>query len=231
MPDINSHIKSYVIRKARMSESQKKAYAEFASDWLIPFSKKELSWKEIFPFECECRVNVIEIGFGMGDATLVSAKNNPEWCILGVEVHKPGIGRLFRLINENSIKNIRVIEHDAVDVLKYMIPENSTDLFNIWFPDPWPKKRHYKRRLIQIPFVHQLVKRLKPGGRIHIATDWQPYAEHIQNVFDSITGVIRINTDKMDLQLIRPETKFEFRGKSEKRIITDLIYEKEKIND
>ncbi len=224
MSDKIRRVKSYVIRTARMSDAQKKAYIDLSPEWLIPYNGKLLDWDLYYP---SAGKHIVEIGFGMGDATRQMACEQPDWTILGIEVHKPGIGKLLWWIEKEKLENIHIVEHDAVDVLSRMIPPGSVDGIHIWFPDPWPKKRHQKRRLIQIEFAELLQRALKPGAYIHAATDWEPYAEHILEVFEktgSLKNRFKIWADKPDY---RPDTKFENRGIVADRTIRDIIYEKE----
>ncbi len=226
MSDNFRRIRSYVIRVARMSESQKKAYSELYPNWVIPFDGAQLDWDDLFPGAVK---RIVEIGFGMGDATRQVAAENPDWGILGIEVHKPGVGKLLWWIDQEKLGNLYIIEHDAVEVLFDMIPAESVDGFHIWFPDPWPKKRHHKRRLIQPEIVEMLKRALKPGAYIHVATDWEPYAEHILSVFRNADGLKNRFAEWAQKPDYRPDTKFENRGIVAERTIRDIIFEKEKI--
>ncbi len=206
-----------------MSEAQKKAYEESADRWILPYGKPV---KITSLFGDKERI-VVEIGFGMGDATRQLAAMKPEWGILAVEVHKPGIGKLLWWMERGGLENIRIIEHDAVEVVSDMLPAGSIDGFHIWFPDPWPKKRHHKRRLIQPKFVDSMVCALKNGGYIHIATDWEDYAEHIIGVLKESTG-LQNSFDRWAAKPdYRPDTKFENRGIKADRVIRDIIFKKE----
>ena len=156
------------------------------------------------------------------------AAENPDWGILGIEVHRPGVGKLLWWIDKEKLGNLYIVEHDAVEVLSEMIPAGSVDGFHIWFPDPWPKKRHHKRRLIQPDTVEILKRTMKPGAYIHVATDWEPYAEHVLSVFGNVDG-LRNRFDDWALKPdYRPATKFEDRGIAAERRIRDIIFEKEK---
>ncbi len=224
MSDSFPSVRSYVIRAARMSDAQKKAYTALSPKWVLPVDGPPVDFRKLFPEAEKC---IVEIGFGMGDATRQMAKEHPEWGILGVEVHKPGVGKLLWWINQVSLKNLFIIEHDAVEVFSTILPRGSVDGIHIWFPDPWPKKRHHKRRLIQADFTGLLREVLKPGGYIHAATDWEPYANHILDVFNETPGLknrYELWADKPDY---RPDTKFENRGIEARRIIRDIIFEKE----
>ena len=224
MSDSLRRVRSYVIRTARMSDAQKKAYESYSSRWVLPYKPGFIDWKAIFP---DAEKHIIEIGFGMGDATRQMAHKYPEWGILGIEVHKPGVGKLLWWIHQMNLENLRIVEHDAIEVLSDMIIPESVDGIHIWFPDPWPKKRHHKRRLIQKDFAQLMMRVLKKRAYIHAATDWEPYAEHILNVFSETTGLrnrYELWAEKPDY---RPDTKFENRGIDAQRVIRDIIFEKE----
>jgi len=208
-----------------MSDAQKKAYSDYAPRWVIPFAGKTLDWEKYFP---DAQRRIVEIGFGMGDATRKLAIGYPEWGVIGIEVHRPGVGKLLWWIEQENIANLRIIEHDAVEVLSDMIPAGSVDGFHIWFPDPWPKKRHHKRRLIQPDIIVLLKRALKPGGYIHIATDWEPYAEYILGVMNSSDGITNRYRGWAPKPDYRPDTKFENRGIAADRAIRDIIFEKGK---
>jgi tRNA (guanine-N7-)-methyltransferase len=164
----------------------------------------------------------------MGDATRKVASEHPEWGILGIEVHKPGVGKLLWWIEQEKLNNLAIVEHDAVEVLTDMIPPGTVNGIHIWFPDPWPKKKHHKRRLIRQDFVDLLVNTLIPGGYIHIATDWEPYADHILEVLNNSDRLINRSNGWSPKPDYRPDTKFENRGIKEDRTIRDIIFEKEK---
>ena len=165
----------------------------------------------------------LEIGFGMGEATAVIAAQHPENNYLGIEVHTPGVGALLRKIEELGLDNIRIVQHDAVDVIKHMIPSQSLSGVHIFFPDPWPKSRHHKRRLIQSPLVALLCEKLKADGYIHIATDWESYAEHIASVLENEPCLRHVAEAHADA---RPSTKFEQRGLKLGYQVWDFIYER-----
>ena len=173
---------------------------------------------------------IIEIGFGMGTATWQIAKNNPENDYLAIEVHSPGVGSLLMSINQHTINNIKIIQHDAIDVLKNMIPDNSIAGFHIYFPDPWPKKRHHKRRIIQAGLVNRLTQKLIPNGYIHLATDWEEYAIWMIDVLSQHTSLVNCATDGsvyIDRPKFRPLTKFEQRGINLGHKVWDIMYKKE----
>jgi tRNA (guanine-N7-)-methyltransferase len=176
----------------------------------IPFSGETVDLAAIFGREAP---KVLEIGFGMGETTARIASEHPEIDYLGVEVHSPGVGALLKRIEEHALTNIRIIQHDAVEVVRTMVPEASLAGIHVFFPDPWPKKRHHKRRLIQPGFAHLLATRLAPGGYLHVATDWQAYAEHILATLSSVGSFENPHGGFAVRPSDRPETKFEQRGR------------------
>ncbi|MGP1587668.1 MAG: tRNA (guanosine(46)-N7)-methyltransferase TrmB [Treponemataceae bacterium] len=208
-----------------MSENQKAAYENFGKKWCIPFEKKTLSFFEIFGNKNPV---VIEIGFGMGSATAVIAEQNPDINYLGLEVHTPGVGKLLSLIEEKNLQNVYIIEHDAMEVLEYMIMDDSVDGFHIFFPDPWPKKKHHKRRLIQRPRTDLLAKKLAKDGYIYMATDWQPYGDFAMEEFSATEGLENKYSDFAPHQSWRPETKFERKGLNAERKICELYFVRKK---
>ena len=174
-------IRSFVRRAGRTTNAQSRAMNELAPQFLIPFTHAALDWSvfEHTPDQDSCSQKILEIGFGMGESTAHIAQTRSRDLFLGIEVHDPGVGALLKKIGELQLRNLRLIQHDAVEVLEHMIAEESLDGVHIFFPDPWHKKRHHKRRLIQKDFLTLLVSRLKKGGYIHLATDWQHYAEQM----------------------------------------------------
>lgn len=213
-------IKSYVLRAGRMSPAQQSAYNRLLETFSYPFSNDILQREK----EIVNRDLIIEIGFGMGDATFQIALENPDKDYIGIEVYKPGIGKLLDRIEQNGIKNLRVIEHDAVEVLKYMIADESVAGFHIFFPDPWPKKKHHKRRIIQSQFVSLLKDKIKEGGYIYAVTDWENYAEQMLTVFEGDNGLVNKYSGFADPQEWRPFTKFERKGKEKSHKIFELVY-------
>ncbi|HEU0187044.1 MAG TPA: tRNA (guanosine(46)-N7)-methyltransferase TrmB [Gallionellaceae bacterium] len=169
---------------------------------------------------------ILEIGFGMGEPTAFIARNHPQNDYLALEVHTPGVGSLLKQIDEQGLTNIRVMQHDAVEVIRDMLGDNTLDGVHIFFPDPWHKARHNKRRLIQSPFVAQLVKKLKPGGYIHVATDWQDYAEQVRAVLSAEPALANTATDYAPKPEYRPLTKFEQRGLRLGHGVWDLVFRK-----
>lgn len=216
-------VKTYVLRIGRMTASQEKAYKELSPSYCIPFEKRKLNLVDIFG---NTNPIIIEIGFGMGDATWQLAKQNPEINYLGIEVHKPGVGKLLGEIKKNDLKNIYIIEHDALEVLEYMISDNSINGFHIFFPDPWPKKRHHKRRLVQRPRTNLMTQKLAPGGYLYFVTDILDYAEFALEELSLTEGLKNKYDGFAKPQPWRVQTKFERKGMEADRKITELFFEK-----
>jgi tRNA (guanine-N7-)-methyltransferase len=167
---------------------------------------------------------VLEIGFGMGHASAAYAEQHPQHDLLGLEVHPPGVGALLKLVGEQQLGNVRIIRHDAVQVLREMVPPASLAAVHIWFPDPWHKKRHHKRRLIQPGFVSQLVRYLAPGGYLHCATDWEPYAQQMLEVLSAEPQLHNTSEGYAPRPEWRPLTKFEHRGMKLGHGVWDLLF-------
>lgn len=216
-------IKSFVTRPGRMGTGQIKALAELGPKFVLPYKVERLDTAATFGRSAPL---VLEIGFGMGAATADIAQTLPDHDFIGCEVHEPGVGALLKLIGERDIGNIRIVQHDAVEVLRDMIGEAALDGVHIFFPDPWHKKRHNKRRLIQAPFVANLVKHIKPGGYLHCATDWQPYAEQMLDVLSAEPALVNTASGYADKPAYRPLTKFENRGIKLGHGVWDLVFRK-----
>lgn len=182
-----------------------------------PRDDKTLDFQQIFRRIAE---TILEIGFGMGDTLVEMAEQNPQKNFIGIEVFRPGIGSILQQIHAKQLKNIRIIHHDAVEVLQNYIADNSLAGVQIFFPDPWPKRRHHKRRLIQTAFIKLIQQKLKSQGFLHIATDWEDYAKHVKKNFVGITGWVEKKVESFD----RPITKFEQRGKELQHQIWDLAW-------
>jgi tRNA (guanine-N7-)-methyltransferase len=202
-------IRSYVLRQGRLTPAQQRACEVFLPRFGIPYCDAPLDLDEAFGRSAP---KILEIGFGMGETTGDIAARHPENDYLGIEVHTPGVGSLLKRIAEAGTANVRVIQHDAVEVLRVMIPPASLDGVHIYFPDPWPKKRHYKRRLIQAPFVALLSSRMKSGGYLHVATDWENYAQQILEVLAAEPTLVNTASGYAPRPEWRPKTKFEARG-------------------
>ena len=211
-------VRSYSIRGSRITQAQRAAKDELQAIYGIAVEEKKVNLKEIFPTSQKI---IMEIGFGMGEATAIIAKNHPNNGYIAVDVHPPGIGKLLGRIVESGLTNLRVIEDDVHIVLPHMFEDESLDAIHLYFPDPWPKKKHNKRRIVNEGFLALIHPKLKKGGYIHIATDWVPYAVSIEEVFAASTlfsgGVI----EKPES---RPVTRFEGQGIDKDHQVTDLMY-------
>ena len=216
-------IKSFVTRPGRMGTGQVKALAELGPKFVLPYRAERIDPAATFGRSAPL---VLEIGFGMGAATADIAQTLPGHDFIGCEVHEPGVGALLKLIGEREIGNLRIVQHDAVEVLRDMVGEAALDGVHIFFPDPWHKKRHNKRRLIQPPFVANLVKHLKPGGYLHCATDWQPYAEQMLAVLSAEPALVNTAAGYAEKPAYRPLTKFEARGLRLGHGVWDLVFRK-----
>ena len=222
-PNFYREIKTYVLRIGRMTASQEKAYKELSPSYCIPFENKKLNFVDIFG---NTNPIVVEIGFGMGDATWQLAKANPDINYLGIEVHKPGVGKLLNEIKRNDLKNIYIIEHDALEVLEFMIADNSVNGFHIFFPDPWPKKRHHKRRMVQRPRTNLMAQKLAFGGYLYFVTDILDYAKFALEELTLTEGLKNKYNGFAEPQPWRMQTKFERKGMAAERQITELFFEK-----
>ena len=216
-------IKSFVTRAGRMGTGQIKALAELGPKFVLPYQPEKLDLAATFGRTAPV---VLEIGFGMGGATAEIAATLPDHDFIGCEVHEPGVGALLKLIDEKQLGNIRIVQHDAVEVLRDMVGEGALAGVHIFFPDPWHKKRHNKRRLIQPAFVAQLVKHIAPGGYLHCATDWQPYAEQMLEVLSAEPALLNTAAGYADKPAYRPLTKFEARGLRLGHGVWDLVFRK-----
>lgn len=214
-------IRTYVIRAGRMTDSEKRSYEELHQVWCIPFEYKTINFADVFG---NTNPVTMEIGFGMGHATSIIASENPNMNYIGSEVHVPGVGRLLSDIKRKQLKNLFIIEHDALEILEAMIPDNSISAFHIFFPDPWPKKKHHKRRLLQRPHTDLLVKKLAPGGYIYFATDWEEYAESALSELTQTEGIRNKYIQYAPHQEWRPRTKFEQKGIDAGREIRELFF-------
>ena len=219
-------IRSFVLRQGRLTPAQERAFESAWPAFGLEYQKTPIDLNEIFG-----RTNaktdakkVLEIGFGMGDATAKIAQTLPEHDFLAVEVHAPGVGALLKLIEEDDIDNIRIIQHDAVEVLNNMLADASLDGVHIFFPDPWHKKRHNKRRLIQAEFVKLLCSKLKVGAYLHVATDWEEYAEWVLEVLQAEPQLKNTAETYAEKPSYRPLTKFENRGIKLGHGVWDLVY-------
>ena len=211
-------VRSYSIRGSRITQAQRAAKDELQAIYGISVDEKKVNLKEIFPTSQKI---IMEIGFGMGEATAIIAKNHPNNGYIAVDVHPPGIGKLLGRIVENDLKNLRVIEDDVHIVLPHMFEDETLDAIHLYFPDPWPKKKHNKRRIVNEGFLSLIHPKLKKDGYIHIATDWVPYAISMQEVFAAsslFTGGVIEKPES------RPVTRFEGQGIDKDHQVTDLMY-------
>ncbi|GHU03027.1 tRNA (guanine-N(7)-)-methyltransferase [Betaproteobacteria bacterium] len=215
------HIRSFVLRQGRVSKAQRRYYDEMMTQVGIPYAPSPLDLDALFG---RAAPRILEIGFGMGETSAAIAEANPQNDYIGVEVHTPGVGSLCKLVAERGLSNQRIIQHDAVEVLRDMIPSESLDGIHVFFPDPWPKARHHKRRLLQPPLVALLADRLKPGGYIHCATDWENYAEQILLVLSAEALLQNTADTYAPRPAYRPLTKFEQRGLRLGHGVWDLVF-------
>ncbi|MBX9890277.1 MAG: tRNA (guanosine(46)-N7)-methyltransferase TrmB [Amoebophilaceae bacterium] len=222
---LHREIKSFVLRQGKITPGQQRALEELMPRYGVDYAPELIDLNKVFGRD---NAKILEIGFGMGHATWQIAKTNPEQDYLGVEVHLPGVGALLMQIAEHEVNNLRLIRHDAVEVLRHMLADNSLDGVHIFFPDPWHKKRHNKRRLIQTEFVNLLCQKLKPGAYLHLATDWQDYALWMINVLKDVPMLRNqaVDGDYVARPDYRPLTKFEQRGLKLGHGVWDIIYRK-----
>lgn len=216
-------IRSFVLRQGRVSNAQQRAHETLMPKYGIPFTENLLDLEAIFGRSAP---KILEIGFGMGETTAVIARNHPQNDYLAIDVHTPGVGSLLKQIDEFGLTNVRIVQHDAVEVLQQMLPSDCLDGVHIFFPDPWPKARHHKRRLIQPEFISLLCRHLKCGGYVHAATDWQDYAEEILKILSNEPQLINTAVDYAQRPEYRPVTKFEQRGLRLGHGVWDVVFQK-----
>ncbi len=215
------HIRSFVLRQGRVSPAQQRSLDTLMPRYGIPYSTEPLDLQKAFG---RIAPTILEIGFGMGEPTAKIALAHPHINYLALEVHPPGVGSLLKQIDASGIQNIRIIQHDAVEVLRDMVNDSALDGVHIFFPDPWHKARHNKRRLIRSPFVSKLVQKVKPGGYIHVATDWQDYAEQVLAVLGAEPLLENTASAYAEKPAYRPLTKFEQRGLKLGHGVWDLVF-------
>lgn len=217
-------VRSFVLRQGRLTRGQQQAIANVWPEYGIDRNNTALDMDVLFKRTAPI---TLEIGFGDGVSLATMAEAAPEKDFIGIEVHRPGVGRLLHLVNEKSLTNVRVMDDDAVEIIKHRISEQSLDCVQLFFPDPWHKKRHNKRRIVQPDFVELIASRLKSDGVFHLATDWEPYAEHMAEVMKASDKFISLSdspfSEKPDS---RPTTKFERRGLKLGHGVWDLLYKK-----
>ncbi len=214
-------VRSYVLRAGRATAGQTRALATLGATYLVPFEPCALDFGSLFGRDAP---TILEIGFGMGEATAQIAAALQDRNFIACEVHEAGVGALLRRIGEQGLQNLRLIRHDAVEVLEHMIAPRSLAGVHIYFPDPWHKKRHHKRRLVQAPFVRLLAERIAPGGYLHCATDWQPYAEQMLEVLSAEPLLANTAEGYAPKPEHRPLTKFEQRGLKLGHGVWDLVF-------
>ena len=223
-PPLTHRLRSFAGRTGRMTNGQVRGWQEGFPRFGLTLENGVLDWDQTFGFSGR---RIIEIGFGMGDSLLEMAQADPVSQFVGVEVHRPGVGRLLSQLQASKIHNLRVYADDVVDVIEQCLAPNTVDAIHIFFPDPWHKKRHHKRRLIQPKLVCSLAMLLRAGGYLHLATDWAPYAEHMFEVLDAeplLNSAAGEPARAVPRPNYRPSTKFEARAKRLGHVVTDLIY-------
>jgi len=223
---VANRIRSFVMRAGRMTPSQQRGWEEGFPQLGLAVNAGLLDWDATFGFAGR---RVVEVGFGMGDSLLQMAEADAATQFLGIEVHRPGVGRLLAQTLTANVRNLRVYAEDAVDVLTHCLAPNSVDAFHVFFPDPWHKKKHHKRRLIQADLVRQLSGRLRRGGYVHLATDWEPYVEHMFDVLEAEPTLLNTHGNRVAVSRpdYRPLTKFEARGERLGHGVWDLMYHRQ----
>ena len=223
-PLISRRIRSFVMRAGRMTPAQERGWRDGLPRFGLSIEDGPLDWDTRFGFSGR---RVVEVGFGMGDSLLQMAQADPATQFVGIEVHRPGVGRLLSQLLASDCDNLRVYAEDAVEVLERCVSPESIDAIHIFFPDPWHKKRHHKRRLIQPAFVHLVTRLLRPGGYLHLATDWEPYAEHMLTVLNAVPALCSAGgnmSQPLPRPAYRPLTKFESRGERLGHAVWDWVY-------
>lgn len=218
-------VRSFVLRQGRFTPAQQRAFDELWPRFGIDYQGSPRDYDEIFGRSAK---RVLEIGFGNGEALRFAAQHDRERDLIGIEVHAPGVGRLLNALAEDGSDHVRLYHHDAVEVLNHEVADGSLDEVRIYFPDPWHKKRHNKRRLVQPAFAELLVRKLSPEGRLHLATDWQDYAEQMWDVLDATAGLVNRAGPRGSVArpAWRPQTHFETRGQKLGHGVWDLLYDK-----
>ncbi len=214
-------IRSFVLRQGRLSNAQARACDDLLPTFGIDYCAQSIDLALSFGRRAPC---TLEIGFGMGDTLAATALARPERNFIGIEVHLPGVGALLRLIEAHGLTNVRVIRHDAVEVLQHMIAPDSLGEINLFFPDPWPKKRHHKRRIVTAEFAALMASRLVPGGLLHMATDWESYAEQMLEVVSAEPTLANTADGFAPRPDARPQTRFERRGLALGHVVHDLVF-------
>ncbi len=223
----HQRIKSFVLRQGKITPGQKNAINSHLKTYGVSYQEQIINLNQVFG---RTNPKIIEIGFGMGNATWQIAQTNPNNDYIGIEVHSPGVGSLLMEVEKHQLNNLKIIHHDASLVIKNMIEDNSIDGFHIFFPDPWPKKKHHKRRIIQTEFIQLLCSKLKCGGYIHLATDWSEYGTWMLDILNEIKELTNMATNLgfIERPNYRPLTKFEQRGLKLGHQVHDLLFTKNK---
>jgi tRNA (guanine-N7-)-methyltransferase len=220
-PPRRAKVRSFVLRAGRMGTGQQRALKTLGPAFVLPYAQQRPDWDAVFGRSAP---RILEIGFGMGAPTAQIAAAMPGHDFIGVEVHVPGVGALLKLLGEQALTNVRIVQHDAVEVLDHMIAPRSLAGVHVYFPDPWHKTRHHKRRLIQGAFVTRLAERLAPGGYLHCATDWEPYAQQMLEVLSAEPLLANSADNFAPRPAWRPLTKFEQRGVALGHGVRDLVF-------
>ncbi|SHN75681.1 tRNA (guanosine(46)-N7)-methyltransferase TrmB [Cryptosporangium aurantiacum] len=212
--------RTYKLRSGRVTPGQRRALGTLADRFAIPAGDAPLDLTELFGRDAPV---VLEIGFGMGGTTLEMAQADPRTCLIAADVHVPGVGALLRGVHERGLDNVRVLHGDGAQLLEQRIPPASLAGVRLYFPDPWPKARHHKRRLVDARFAALVADRLVPGGRLHCATDWEPYAEQMVAVLAAEPGLELEHGGPVERPAWRPETKYETRGRAKGHVVADIF--------
>jgi tRNA (guanine-N7-)-methyltransferase len=221
------HVRSFALRRGHVTSAQRRAYETLFPQVAVPFARAPLDLDAVFGRRAPC---VVEIGFGMGETTAAIAAQNPDINFLAIEVFVAGIGALARRIDDQHLRNLRIVQHDAIEVVREMLLSETLAGVHIFFPDPWPKTRHHKRRLVAQPFVGELAERIRLGGYLHCATDWEPYAEQMRQVLSAEPRLANRHADfapqPRNPLMQRPTTKFHARGTRLGHGVWDLVFER-----
>jgi len=216
-------IRSFVLRQGRFSPAQQRARETLLPRFGVPYAPARLGLAAVFGRD---NPKILEIGFGMGEATAEIAEAQPDRDFLAVEVHSPGVGGLLKLLDQRNLRNVRIVQHDAADVVAHMIAPGALAGVHVFFPDPWPKKRHHKRRLLQAEFIHALAQRLGPAGYLHVATDWEDYATEVLAAASAEPLLVNTTAGFAPRPAHRPATKFEQRGLKLGHGVWDIVFER-----
>ena len=219
-------IRSFVIREGRFTSAQKKAFDDLWPQYGIEVTKsQQINSTDYFPIE---QPIVLDIGFGNGDSLISLAQQRPDINFIGVEVYRPGIGAVLKKLADQNINNVRIVNADVMEFIQNYMQENVASGVMVWFPDPWPKKRHHKRRLVQSVFLRELVRIMQPDSILHLASDWQPYVEWMQEQVSLVEDFVALGSIANPLKLTRPSTRFEQRGLRLGQQPSDLLYQLKK---